>query len=56
MLALTCQHARLEDGMRVLDLGCGWGSLSLWIATHYPNCEVLAVSKSNTQQAIIQTE
>ena len=54
MLALTCQRARLEDGMRVLDLGCGWGSLSLWIATNYPNCQVLAVSYSNTQKAFIQ--
>jgi cyclopropane-fatty-acyl-phospholipid synthase len=56
MLALTCQRARLEDGMRVLDLGCGWGSLSLWIATYYPNCQVLAVSNSNTQREFIQSQ
>jgi cyclopropane-fatty-acyl-phospholipid synthase len=54
MLKLTCQRAHLEDGMRVLDLGCGWGSLSLWIATHYPNCQVLAVS--NTQREYIQNQ
>ena len=54
MLGLTCRRARLEDGMRVLDLGCGWGSLSLWIATNFPNCQVLAVSYSNTQRAFIQ--
>ena len=49
MLHLTCERAQVEDGMRVLDLGCGWGSLSLWIATHYPACEVLSVSNSHTQ-------
>jgi cyclopropane-fatty-acyl-phospholipid synthase len=56
MLALTCQRANLEDGMRVLDLGCGWGSLSLWIATHYPNCQVLAASYSRTQREFIQAQ
>jgi cyclopropane-fatty-acyl-phospholipid synthase len=53
MLELTCQRAGLEDGMRVLDLGCGWGSLTLWIAEHYPNCLVRAVSKSQDQVDII---
>lgn len=56
MLALTCRRARLQDGMRVMDLGCGWGSLSLWIATHYPNCQVLAVSNSGTQRKFIQRQ
>ena len=56
MLRLTCEHARLEDGMEVLDLGCGWGSLSLWIAEQYPNCRVLAVSNSRTQREFIQTQ
>jgi cyclopropane-fatty-acyl-phospholipid synthase len=56
MLALTCRRASLEDGMRVLDLGCGWGSLSLWIATHYPNSQVIAVSYSNTQREFIQSQ
>jgi cyclopropane-fatty-acyl-phospholipid synthase len=54
MLRLTCQRARLEDGMAVLDLGCGWGSLSLWIAEHYPNCRVVAVSNSRTQKEYIE--
>lgn len=49
MLRLTCERARIKDGMRVLDLGCGWGSLTLWIAEHFPNCEVLAISNSRTQ-------
>ena len=55
-LRLTCQHAGIEDGMRVLDLGCGWGSLSLWIAEHYPNCEVFSVSNSNSQRRYITAE
>jgi cyclopropane-fatty-acyl-phospholipid synthase len=56
MLHLTCQRARLEDGMEVLDLGCGWGSLSLWIAEHYPTCRVLAVSHSRTQTGYIEDQ
>ena len=54
MLSLTCRRARLEDGMRILDLGCGWGSLSLWIAENYPNCSVVATSNSRPQIAAIQ--
>ncbi|MGD8243792.1 MAG: cyclopropane-fatty-acyl-phospholipid synthase family protein [Anaerolineae bacterium] len=54
MLHLTCERARLEDGMEVLDLGCGWGSLSLWIAERYPQCRVLAVSNSQPQIATIE--
>jgi cyclopropane-fatty-acyl-phospholipid synthase len=49
MLALTCERAGLEDGMEVLDLGCGWGSLALWIAEYYPRCRVTAMSNSRTQ-------
>ncbi len=49
MLDLTCQRAQLEDGMTILDLGCGWGSLTLWIAEHYPGCQIMAVSKSQDQ-------
>jgi cyclopropane-fatty-acyl-phospholipid synthase len=49
MLALTCERAGLEDGMEVLDLGCGWGSLSLFIAERYPRCRVTAMSNSRTQ-------
>jgi cyclopropane-fatty-acyl-phospholipid synthase len=56
MLTLTCERARLEDGMELLDLGCGWGSLSLWIGEHFPNCRVLAVSNSRTQQEYVQTQ
>jgi len=49
MLERTCERAGLRDGMRVLDLGSGWGSLSLWIAERYPHCEVLGVSNSALQ-------
>jgi cyclopropane-fatty-acyl-phospholipid synthase len=49
MLALTCERAGLEDGMDVLDLGCGWGSLALYIAEKYPACRVTALSNSRTQ-------
>ncbi len=56
MLALTCKRARLEDGMEVLDLGCGWGSLSLWIGEHFPHCRVLAVSNSRTQQEYVEAQ
>ncbi len=53
MLALTCQRAGLEDGMTVLDLGCGWGSLTLWIAEHFPACQVTAISNSRDQIGFI---
>jgi cyclopropane-fatty-acyl-phospholipid synthase len=54
MLKLTCERAQLEDGMRVLDLGCGWGSLSLYIAEHYPNCRITALSNSALQCTYIE--
>jgi cyclopropane-fatty-acyl-phospholipid synthase len=53
MLALTCERAGIRDGMRVLDLGCGWGSLSLWIAARFPRARVLAVSNSKLQREFI---
>jgi cyclopropane-fatty-acyl-phospholipid synthase len=54
MLRLTCERSRLEDGMDVLDLGCGWGSFCLWIAEFYPHSRVVAVSNSHTQREYIQ--
>ena len=54
MLRLSCERAGVEDGMRVLDLGCGWGSLGLWIAQQYPNCSVTAVSNSAPQGIYIR--
>ena len=56
MLDLTCQRAGLRDGMRVLDLGCGWGSLSLWIAERYPSCRVVGVSNSRPQADFIRAQ
>lgn len=56
MLALTAARARLEDGQRVLDLGCGWGSLALWIAERYPRSAVLAVSNSAPQGEFLRAE
>ena len=56
MLRLTCVRARLADGMEVLDLGCGWGSLSLWVAERYPRCRVLGVSNSRPQREFILAE
>lgn len=52
-LAQTCAHARLEDGQSVLELGCGWGSLTLWIAERYPRGRVTAVSNSRSQREYI---
>ena len=54
MLALTCERAALEDGQRILELGCGWGSLTLWMATNFPNARITAVSNSRTQRAHIE--
>ena len=54
-LALTCARAQLADGQRILELGCGWGSLSLWMAEHHPRAEILAVSNSSTQRAFIES-
>lgn len=56
MLQLTCQRAAIQDGMRILDLGCGWGSLAVWIAEHYPACQVVALSNSHTQGEHIRAE
>lgn len=53
MLACYAERAGLIDGQEVLDLGCGWGSLSLWIAERYPNSTVTGVSNSNSQREYI---
>lgn len=52
-LRLTCQRAGIENGMDVLDLGCGWGSLSLWMARRYPDSRITAVSNSHSQKSFI---
>ena len=53
MLALTCERAEVEDGMELLDLGCGWGSLSFWLAERYPGARIVAVSNSRLQREFI---
>ncbi|RYF77313.1 MAG: class I SAM-dependent methyltransferase [Comamonadaceae bacterium] len=55
-LTVSCERAQLRDGQQVLELGCGWGSLSLWMARHYPNSQILAVSNSHAQRAHIEAE
>lgn len=50
MLGLTSERADLRDGQRVLELGCGWGSLSLWMAEHFPRSRILSVSNSAPQR------
>jgi len=52
-LALTAAHAALADGQNILELGCGWGSLSMWMASSYRNSQILAVSNSHSQRAFI---
>ena len=54
MLALTCERAMLEDGQDILELGCGWGSLSLYLARRYPRSRIVAVSNSFRQRAFIE--
>lgn len=54
MLALTCQRARLADGLDILELGCGWGSLSLWMAEHFPGARITSVSNSAPQRRFIE--
>lgn len=49
-LHITCNRAQLEDGQRILELGCGWGSLTLWMAESYPNADITAVSNSSLQR------
>jgi cyclopropane-fatty-acyl-phospholipid synthase len=54
MLAMYAQRAGLADGQRILDLGCGWGSLSLWLAARYPRAQVTGLSNSNGQREFIE--
>ncbi len=54
MLALSCERAELVDGLRILELGCGWGSLTLWMAEKYPSAKITAVSNSATQREHIE--
>jgi len=55
-LRITCRRAGIEDGMEILELGCGWGSLSLWMASRYPACKIVSVSNSNSQREYITAQ
>eukprot|EP01137_Pigoraptor_chileana_P010449 Opistho-2@60108 len=55
-LELVCDRATIQDGMRILDLGCGWGSFCLYAAAKYPNSRVTALSNSSGQRKYIEGE
>jgi cyclopropane-fatty-acyl-phospholipid synthase len=52
----TCAHADLQDGQTILEMGCGWGSLSLWMAETYPRARITAVSNSHGQRGHIEAQ
>jgi cyclopropane-fatty-acyl-phospholipid synthase len=56
MLDLTCIRAQLKPGHNILELGCGWGSLTFFMAENYPNCEITALTNSATQCDYLQNE
>ena len=53
MLRITAERSGVRDGERVLELGCGWGSLSLWLAARFPRARITTVSNSRTQKQYI---
>ena len=55
-LHATCERAELIDGQDVLELGCGWGSLTLWMAGRFPGSRIVGVSNSHAQRAFIEAE
>jgi len=56
MLDLTCKRAGLVDGLDILELGCGWGSLSLFMAERYPGSKIISISNSRSQKEYIDSE
>ena len=56
MLEITCERAELKDGQDVLELGCGWGSLSLFMSAKYPKSKFTVVSNSRTQKIYIDEQ
>src|SRR5271165_4881661 len=56
MLELYGERAQLKDGQSILELGCGWGSLTLWMAERYPNAKIVAVSNSNQPREFIESQ
>ncbi|KAJ0030564.1 hypothetical protein Pint_13738 [Pistacia integerrima] len=56
MLELYCERSQLKDGHTVLDVGCGWGSLALYIAQKYNNCKITGICNSRTQKEHIDEQ
>jgi cyclopropane-fatty-acyl-phospholipid synthase len=56
MLHLTCERADLADGQEILEIGCGWGSLSLWLAAHFPKARIRGISNSHSQRQYIMDQ
>lgn len=56
MLQLSCERAELRAGQSILELGCGWGSLSLWMAKHFPESRITSVSNSSSQRRYIEAQ
>jgi cyclopropane fatty-acyl-phospholipid synthase-like methyltransferase len=54
MLASYCEKAGVEDGMKIMDLGCGWGSLTVYLAEKYPKAKITSLSNSATQREHIE--
>jgi cyclopropane-fatty-acyl-phospholipid synthase len=55
-LTISCERAGIKDGMRILELGCGWGSLTLFMASKFPNAKIVAISNSSSQKTHIDSE
>ncbi|MEQ8825415.1 MAG: cyclopropane-fatty-acyl-phospholipid synthase family protein [Filomicrobium sp.] len=55
-LALTAEHAALANGQKILELGCGWGSMTLWVAENFPGAHITGVSNSNSQREYILSQ
>mmetsp|Transcript_13601 Transcript_13601/g.18626 ORF Transcript_13601/g.18626 Transcript_13601/m.18626 type:complete len:366 (+) Transcript_13601:38-1135(+) len=55
MLDMYCERAQLKDGMSIIDLGCGWGSVTLYLAEKYPNSTITSISNSNSQREYIES-
>ena len=53
MLDLYCERAGVKDGMNIVDLGCGWGSLTLHLIEKFPNCKITSISNSHSQREYI---
>jgi len=56
MLDLTCRRAAIQNGDSVLELGCGWGSLTLFMAARFPDSRITAVSNSAGQRQYIEQQ